>query len=89
MIGKSTYGKNSQKLIEIGKKVLEFSKNFTKIHVGVKIGHWGMRESWSPKVELVFKNESIIVENEKIHIDTKRNEGFLASTSETHVSANL
>jgi len=33
--------------------------------------------------------ESIIVKNEKIHIDTKGNEGFLASTSGTHVSASL
>jgi hypothetical protein len=75
--------------IEIGKKFLKFGKKFTKIHVGVKIGHWGMRESWSPKVELMLKNESIIVKNEKIHIDTKGNEGFLASTSGTHVSASL
>jgi hypothetical protein len=36
-----------------------------------------------------IENESIIVKNEKIHIDTKGNEGFLASTSGTHVSASL
>jgi hypothetical protein len=78
-----------KKSIEIGKKVLEFGKKFTKIHVGVKIGHWGMRESWSPKVGLMFKNESIIVKNKRIHIDTKGNEGLSASTSGTHVSASL
>lgn len=37
----------------------------------------------------MLKNESIIVKNEKIHVDTKGNEGFLASTSGTHVSASL
>jgi hypothetical protein len=78
-----------KKPIEIGEKVLEFGQNFTKIHVGVKIGHWGMRESWSSKVELMLKNESIILENERIHIDIEGNEGFLASTSGTCVSISL
>jgi hypothetical protein len=75
--------------IEIGKMVFKFGKKFTKIHVGVKVGHWGMRESWSPEVELMLKNESLIVEYERIHIDTKRNEGFLASTSGTYVRVSL
>jgi hypothetical protein len=78
-----------KKSVEIEKKVLKFGKKFTKIHVGVKIGHWGMKESWSPKVELMLKNESLIVDYERIHIDTKMNEGFLASTSGTHGSASL
>jgi hypothetical protein len=81
--------KFTKKSIEIGKKFLNFGKKITKIHVGIKIGHWGMRDSWSPKVEFMLKNEYLIVEYEKIHIDTKGNEGFLASTSGTHVSASL